>query len=42
MLLDLAGVHGLALGVKSGGDSVIKALVHVREEERGADAGLRV
>lgn len=42
VLLDLAGVHRLALRVKSGGDSVVKALVHVREEEGGADAGLRV
>lgn len=39
--LHLAGVDGLALGVDAGGDH-IGPLVHVGEQERGADAGLGV
>lgn len=41
MLLHFAGIDGLATGVDAGGDH-IGALVHVGEEEGGADAGLRV
>lgn len=41
VILDLAGVKGLALRVNAGSDHV-GALVHVGEEECGADAGLRV
>lgn len=38
MLLDLAGLDGLALGVDTGGDHV-GALVHVGEKQRGGDGG---
>lgn len=41
MGLDLLGIDGLTLGVDAGGDHV-GALVHVGEEEGGADAGLGV
>lgn len=41
MFLDLARVKGVALRVDAGGDH-IEPLVHVRKQERGADAGLRV
>lgn len=34
-----AGVDGVALGINAGGDHV-GALVHIREEKSGADAGL--
>lgn len=41
MILDLAGIKGLALRVDTGGDHV-RSLVHIREEKCGADAGLSV
>lgn len=41
MGLDLLGIDGLALGVDARGDH-IGALVHVGEEQGGADAGLRM
>lgn len=42
VVLDLAGVEGLALGVDAGVGEHIGALVHVGDEEGGADAGLGV
>ena len=41
MLLHLAGVDWLALGIDAWGDHV-GTLVHVGEQECGADAGLGV
>lgn len=41
MVLDFAGVKGLALGIDAGSDH-IGALVHVGEEEGRADAGFGV
>lgn len=41
VLLDLAGIDGLALRIDTWGYH-IRPLVHVREQKRGADAGTRV
>lgn len=41
MVLDLAGIEVLGLGVDAGGEHV-GALVHVGEEDGGADGGLGV
>lgn len=41
MVLDLAGIQVLSLGVDAGGEHV-GTLVHVGEEDGGADGGLGV
>ena len=41
MGLHVARVHGVSVGVDAGSDHV-RPLIHVGEEKRGADAGLRV
>lgn len=41
VVLDFGGIEGLALRIDAGSDH-IGALIHIGEEEGGANAGLRV